>query len=288
MVTVAVGCSVVGEAKMDTGRSCTGWASTPLGAVIRVTWVGWETGCIVIVGVVSPPAAVSVVCAADTVIAVGLITWLESVAMVPKVVIGVAREALVLCAPAPARLVETVPVTVPSVVTPVVPFTTNVVTAGLTAETVTGVTRRTPPIGTVRRMVPGCPGAPFSTTWVTPCCPWPVAILGTAVMILAGAPVPEVITLVVIIVMGDLMPGLLVTPVAPAWVIMADMGMVLMMVVVPGLVVLGETLLMPRIVGLVPAPLACVVVMMVVGLPSADVTSFRIVPAGRGPLVWMI
>lgn len=49
-------------------------------------------------------------------------------------------------------------------------------------------------------------------TWVTPCCPWPVAILGTAVMILAGAPVPEVITLVVIIVMGDLMPGLLVTP----------------------------------------------------------------------------
>jgi hypothetical protein len=44
MVTVAVGCSVVGEARMDTGRSCTGWASTPLGAVIRVTWVGWETG----------------------------------------------------------------------------------------------------------------------------------------------------------------------------------------------------------------------------------------------------
>lgn len=31
-------------------------------------------------------------------------------------------------------------------------------------------------------------------------------------MILAGAPVPEVITLVVMIVMGDLMPGLLVTP----------------------------------------------------------------------------
>lgn len=48
-----------------------------------------------------------------------------------------------------------------------VPFTTNVVTAGLTAETVTGVTRRTPPMGTVRRMVPGCPGAPFSTTWNT-------------------------------------------------------------------------------------------------------------------------
>lgn len=48
-----------------------------------------------------------------------------------------------------------------------VPFTTNVVTAGLTAETVTGVTKRTPPMGTVRRMVPGCPGAPFSTTWNT-------------------------------------------------------------------------------------------------------------------------
>lgn len=36
----------------------------------------------------------------------------------PKVVIGVAREALVLWPPAPARLVETVPVTVPNVVTP--------------------------------------------------------------------------------------------------------------------------------------------------------------------------
>lgn len=72
---------------------------------------------------------------------------------------------------------------------------------------------------------------------------------------------------------------------APACVMMADMGMVLMIVVVPGLVVLGDTLLMPRMVGLVPAPLACVVVMMVVGFPSADVTSFRIVPAGRGPLV---
>ena len=31
-------------------------------------------------------------------------------------------------------------------------------------------------------------------------------------MILAGAPVPEVITLVVIMVLGDLMPALLVTP----------------------------------------------------------------------------
>lgn len=74
--------------------------------------------CMVMVGVVSPLAAVSVVCAADTVMAVGLITWLERVAIVPKVVIGVAREALVLWPPAPARLVETVPVTVPNVVTP--------------------------------------------------------------------------------------------------------------------------------------------------------------------------
>lgn len=86
---------------------------TPLGTVLS----GRPT-CMVMVGVVSPPAAVSVVCAADTVMAVGLITWLERVAMVPNVVMGVAREALVLWPPAPARLVETVPVTVPRVVTP--------------------------------------------------------------------------------------------------------------------------------------------------------------------------
>lgn len=49
-------------------------------------------------------------------------------------------------------------------------------------------------------------------TCVTPCWPWPVASLGTAVMILAGVPVPDVMTLVVMMVMGDLMPGLLVTP----------------------------------------------------------------------------
>lgn len=48
------------------------------------------------VGVLSPPAAVKVVCAAETVMAAGLMTWLESVAMVPKVVMGVARDALVL------------------------------------------------------------------------------------------------------------------------------------------------------------------------------------------------
>lgn len=74
-------------------------------------------------------------------------------------------------------------------------------------------------------------------------------------------------------------------PVAPGWVMMADMGMVLMMVV-PCLVVVGETPLMFRIVGLFPVPPAWEVVMMVVGLPSADVTSLRIVPAGRGPFVW--
>lgn len=74
-------------------------------------------------------------------------------------------------------------------------------------------------------------------------------------------------------------------PVAPGWVMMADMGMVLMMVV-PCLVVEGDTPLMLRIVGLFPVPPAWEVVMMVVGLPSAEVTSFRMVPAGRGPFVW--
>lgn len=64
------------------------------------------------------------------------------------------------------------------------------------------------------------------------------------------------------------------------------MGMVLMMVV-PGLAAaLGETPLMFRMVGLVPVAPACVVVMMVVGLPSAEVTSLRMVPAGSGPFVW--
>lgn len=75
------------------------------------------------------------------------------------------------------------------------------------------------------------------------------------------------------------------SPVAPDWVMMADMGMVLMMVVVPGLVVLGETLLIPKMVGLAPPAPACVVVRMVVGFPSPDVTSFRMVPAGSGPFV---
>lgn len=34
---VVEGCSEVGEARMETGRSCAGWASAPLGVVIRVT-----------------------------------------------------------------------------------------------------------------------------------------------------------------------------------------------------------------------------------------------------------
>lgn len=48
----------------------------------------------------------------------GLMTWLDRVAMVPRVVMGVTREALELSTVPPARLVETVPVTVPRVVTP--------------------------------------------------------------------------------------------------------------------------------------------------------------------------
>lgn len=63
------------------------------------------------------------------------------------------------------------------------------------------------------------------------------------------------------------------------------MGMVLIMVVPGLLAVVGETVLYPRIVGLLPGPPACEVVMIVVGLPSADVTSFRMVPAGRGVFV---
>lgn len=50
--------------------------------------------------------------------AVGLMTWLDRVAMVPSVVMGVTKEALELSTVPPAKLVETVPVTVPKVVTP--------------------------------------------------------------------------------------------------------------------------------------------------------------------------
>ena len=72
----------------------------------------------VIVGVGSVEAVVRLVWAADTVMAAGLMTWLDRVAMVPRVVMGVAREALALATLPPARLVDTVPVTVPRVVTP--------------------------------------------------------------------------------------------------------------------------------------------------------------------------
>lgn len=45
-------------------------------------------------------------------------TWLDKVAIVPSVVIGVTREAFELSTVPPARLLETEPVTVPRVVTP--------------------------------------------------------------------------------------------------------------------------------------------------------------------------
>lgn len=61
---------------------------------------------------------VRLVCAADTVMAEGLMTWLDRVEMVPSVVMGVTREALELSTVPPAKLVDTVPVTVPRVVTP--------------------------------------------------------------------------------------------------------------------------------------------------------------------------
>lgn len=59
----------------------------------------------------------------------------------------------------------------------------------------------------------------------------------------------------------------------------ADIGMVLMMVV-PGLEVAGET---PRMVDLVDVDPACTVLRRVVCLPSADVTNFKMVPGGRPP-----
>lgn len=63
-------------------------------------------------------ADVRLVWAADTVMADGLMTWLDKVAIVPSVVMGVTNEAFELSTAPPARLVETVPVTVPRVVTP--------------------------------------------------------------------------------------------------------------------------------------------------------------------------
>ncbi len=43
-----------------------------------------------------------------------------------------------------------------------------------------------------------------------------------------------------------------------------------------------------KIVGLFPVPPAWLVVIMVVGFPSADVTSFRMVPGGKWPFVYEI
>lgn len=63
-------------------------------------------------------------------------------------------------------------------------------------------------------------------------------------------------------------------------------NMVLMMVVVLGLAVLENTLQMPSMASLAPAPLVCIERIMTVGLPSAEVTSFRMVLADKGFLVW--
>lgn len=70
--------------------------------------------------------------------------------------------------------------------------------------------------------------------------------------------------------------------VIPAPPCSADSGMVLMMVF-PGFEVVGET---PRMVGLVAVEPACAVLRIVVCLPSADDTNFRMVPGGRPPFVW--
>lgn len=102
--------------------------------------------------------------------------------------------------------------------------------------------------------------------------------------------VPEVTTLVVRMVIGLFPPAGgeasisqrfrcsgVCTGVIPAPPCSADIGKVLMMVVL-GLEVAGETLRMVGLVGVIPASVVC--------FPSADVTSFRIVPAGRAPFAW--
>lgn len=96
----------------------------------------------VVVGVVSSPALVSVICAANIVMAMGLITWLQEMAIVPKVVMGLAREALVLWPTVLARLGGMVPVTLLRVVKPMVFFTIDMVMVGFIVDTVTGVTRQ--------------------------------------------------------------------------------------------------------------------------------------------------
>ena len=50
--------------------------------------------------------------------AVAVVTWLASVAMVVRVVMGVAREAMAEPMAPPASVVETLPVTVPRLDTP--------------------------------------------------------------------------------------------------------------------------------------------------------------------------
>ena len=72
----------------------------------------------------------------------GLITWLQEMAIVPKVVMGLAREALVLWPTVLARLGGMVPVTLLRVVKPMVFFTIDMVMVGFIVDTVTGVTRR--------------------------------------------------------------------------------------------------------------------------------------------------
>lgn len=70
-------------------------------------------------------------------------------------------------------------------------------------------------------------------------------------MILPGVPVPDVITFEVMMVIGLFTPVLLVRPAAPCC--RADMGIVLKIVVVPGLVVVGDMPLMPKIFPVPPA-----------------------------------
>lgn len=103
--------------------------------------------------------------------AVAVVTWLAKVAMVARVVMGVAREAVTvprLDIPAETQTRRSTCFSielryeVSGLCLPVVPLTTSVVTVGLVMP---GETSLTPPIGRVLRMVPGVPGAPFNTTW---------------------------------------------------------------------------------------------------------------------------
>lgn len=75
-------------------------------------------------------------------------------------------------------------------------------------------------------------------------------------------------------------------PATLGWAINAETGMVFMMVLAPVLLPVGETPPRPRIVCFIPIAPACEVVIMVVGLPSAAVTSLTIVPGGKGPLAF--